>query len=90
MQLKQQYCQLLRLKEEVDHRLGQGTDFGRMKELILSGAGTGLFGAKTERGTDDHAGPFSGDMDGREANTSGLRNSRRYILWSGQSGRACT
>ena len=35
MQLEQQYRELQRLKEEVDYRLAQGTDFQRIKELIL-------------------------------------------------------
>ncbi len=35
MCLKQQYGKWLRLKEEVDLRLARGTDFQRMKELIL-------------------------------------------------------
>lgn len=35
MQLEQQYRELQRLKEEVDCRLAQGTDFQRIKELIL-------------------------------------------------------
>lgn len=35
MQLEQQYYELQRLEEEVNRRLAQGTDFGRVKELIL-------------------------------------------------------
>lgn len=43
MRLEQQYEEVLRLKEEIDQRLGEGTDFHRIRELILFLAGNKFY-----------------------------------------------